>query len=701
VTANLTAYNLAIPLVLFFSYVLLVTLVIVRRGLQGREPSIFVVYLTVATMWFLFVMQNGLRVIWPFLPCDRVAIYLLLALSVMLWSFTRAFLQKPPLPVGGWLPAVVVAVALIATDAGLVTVPPVSPTIGAFAPTDGSPIPVFGTRVAAVVYIGAAVVTALTEYFRRPSPLHRNRIMYWLLSAALLLGGLALALTRSAAVELGGAGLHWLGAALATYFVVQTQLPNIAVGVRRGLSYFVVTLVPVAIAVGLGLGLAYLIGLSPLFRLRLNEDFFFGTLVTGAIVFVLYQPLSHLTRSAVDRLLFGRGYSAQRVVSQYGQAVSQIISLDELTAKAMEIIDGVLGIQRGTLLVVDDKREDEWQLRVIKGLNVPADQPPLTLRADTPLSKWLVDQGVPLHQYTMDVDAQFDALGDAERKAWRELDMEVFVPVRRSGALIGLAAVGLRRSGQPYSGADLELLRTLADQTAVALENASLFSRVQRRAEQLTLLNEVGRAITSAVDLEPVVNLIAGRIEDAFKIAAGFIFLLDEPRGEMVLQSAFGRDAPKLDTCRIKVGKGLVGWVAEQAVPLLVPDLSGDSHYAQEVEGVLAAGAKSAMCVPVLARGKTIGVIMIVDPARASFSSMGLSLLDSIASFASIAIENARQVAVREAQLRRKVEELQIQIDEFKRAQEVKDITDTEYFRSLQARAHQIREKRASREKKG
>jgi GAF domain-containing protein len=308
----------------------------------------------------------------------------------------------------------------------------------------------------------------------------------------------------------------------------------------------------------------------------------------------------------------------------------------------------------------------------------------------------LVEQGVPLHQYTMDVDPQFEALSATDREAWRRLRMEVFFPVRRLEALIGVLALGLRRSGQPYTGPDLGVLATLADQTAVALENASLFDRVQRRAEQLALLNEVGRVITSSLDLEPALDLIAERIESAFQVAAGFIFLLDESQGQLVLQSAFGREAPEVDSFRMQLGQGLVGWVAVEGKPVLVSNLPGDSRYAPAVEGVLASDAKSALCVPVIARSKTIGVILVMDPARTSLGSMDLNLLDSIASFASIAIENARQVAAREAQLRRQVEELRIQIDEIQRAREVEAITDSDYFRQLQAEARRIRQGRVA-----
>jgi hypothetical protein len=81
-------------------------------------------------------------------------------------------------------------------------------------------------------------------------------------------------------------------------------------------------------------------------------------------------------------------------------------------------------------------------------------------------------------------------------------------------------------------------LVSLCRSKRVALENASLLDRVHRRAEQPALLNEIAWVITSSLNLEPAVDLIAERIESTFKVAAGFIFLLDESWGVLVLQSA-------------------------------------------------------------------------------------------------------------------------------------------------------------------
>jgi GAF domain-containing protein len=185
-------------------------------------------------------------------------------------------------------------------------------------------------------------------------------------------------------------------------------------------------------------------------------------------------------------------------------------------------------------------------------------------------------------------------------------------------------------------------------------------------------------------------QLIAKRIENAFKGMSGFIFLMDETR-ELALHTVFGTKRTLTGALRVGPGRGLVGWVAQNNQAALAYDLQADSRYDSQVEGFLVPKGRSALCVPVRAQNQTIGVILLVDASRTSLGPAELSLLDSIASFASIAIGNARQVAAREALLRRQVESLRIEVDELKKEQQVDEIVETEFFQGLRERASQLR----------
>lgn len=676
--------HVAVPVLIYGGLIVVLAL---RRGLRGQAGALALCLLT-GLAWHAGQGDAGLSQIWPHILWSRVATYALAAQGITFWVFTRAFLQKPV-----WEPArlavgVVALSALVGVGQGWI---PLSDRMLDRVPWD---LPRLVTTAGIVVF-GGSVLVALSEslvaYARRSSPLHRNRIVYGLLGAVLWATGVGLSFASSTWVWVS-VGVHGFGALLLTYAVLQPRLPHIVTAMRRAVSYLLATILPAAVTAGLGAGALLLMGRSPLFRLRLTEDAFWGLVIAGGVTASLYRPLNTLVGRGIDRLFFGRRYETQRVVGEYGRAIEGLIALEDLTEVALTTIDAALGVPRSALLVVEEKRESGWWLRVLPGVEGTAEPATVILPAHTPMADWLVEQGAPLHQYTLDVDPQFEALEPSDRQAWRQLDMELFLPIKHRGVLVGVLALGLRRSGQPYAKGEVALLETLANQTGAALENARLFDQARRRADQLALLNEVGRMITASLDLEAVVDAIVERLAGAFPRGAGFLFLLDQDEEHLALRGSFGREMA--EELILPLERGFVGGVAAGGQSALVTDL------AQGVPGILAVeerlldGAHAAICAPIVRREGPLGAILIVVPRRAGVGAVELNWLDTVSAFAAVALENARQVAAREARLRRQVETLRIQVDELKRARQVEQITETEAFQQLQAEARRLRRER-------
>ena len=675
-----------VPLVILLGYVLPAIFLVRRRNWRAPDTVYLLIGLLVSAVWVLSATPSGMGELFPTIDWKRLEPYLFLALSVIFLEFTRAFLQQPRFSVFNWGLGLLIMVALIVLDAQWVVLPAFSFFIGPQEVSELTLLPLLRILMPTLFVIGAWGVT-LREYVNRRSPLHRNRMLYWMLSTSGMVGGAVLIIRQA---WISGVVLNWLGIILIVYTAMNPRLSDLPTWARRVIRYALTILIPITAAIALSSATFYLIGSSEIYPLRLTQDAFFSMVLTGLLLFFLYKPLSQVTRRASNRLLFGQRYEVEAVVREYSQAVNQVISLEGLTAAIMGIIQKALETQRGTLLVIDAMDEQGWYLRVLPGLGVPFGEPRLFLRKNSPLAQWFADNAEPLHQYFLDVDPRFEGQNSKEMQEWRQLNMEVFLPVRRTDAMIGVIALGLRRAGRAYTTPELSLLQTLADQTGVALENATLFDGVQQRADQLALLNEIGRVITTSLDLEPVMQLIAKRIENAFKGMSGFIFLMDDT-GELALHTVFGTKRTLTGAMRIGPGRGLVGWVAQNNQAAMAYDLQADSRYDSQVEGFLVPKGRSALCVPVRAQNQTIGVILLVDASRTSLGPAELSLLDSIASFASIAIGNARQVAAREAMLRRQVESLRIEVDELKREQEVDEIVETEFFQGLRERASQLR----------
>lgn len=675
---------LIVPFSVILGYLIPAIFLVRQRNWRSADYWLLLAGLGVSALWVLSVIPLGLG--HTVIAWERLQPFLFILLSVFFLEFTRAFLQQSQLSLINWSLALLSALTLLLLETGWVLLPPFVLSLGDIEISDHTLIPLLEWGLPALFSLGAWGVI-LIEYYKRRSPLHRNRMLYWMLSAASMIVGSILLLRQWP----WGLAFHWVGCALMVYTALNPRLSDLATGFRRVIRYTLTILIPVAVAIGLSSGLFYIAGVTQVYPLHLTTEAFLSMVLTGVLLLILYQPLSLITRRASNRLLFGQQYEAETVIREYSQAISQVISLEGLTAGVMGLFQKAFETQRGTLLVIDDMDDRGWYLKVLPGLGVPFGEPRLFLRKNSPLAIWFAENPEPLHQYFLDVDPRFQEQNSREMQEWRQLNMEVFLPVRRSDSVLGLIALGLRRAGRAYTTSELSLLQTLADQTGIALENATLFDGVQQRANQLALLNEIGQVITTSLDLEPAMQLIAKRIENAFKGMSGFIFLMDEAQQTLVLHTVFGTKRTLNHALQVGPGRGLVGWVAQHGKSALAYDLQADNRYDSQVEGFLVPKGRAALCVPVRAQNQTIGVILLVDPSRTSLGPTELTLLDSIASFASIALSNARQVAAREAQLRLQVESLRIEVDELKREQNVDEIVGTEFFQDLRQRASELR----------
>ncbi len=216
------------------------------------------------------------------------------------------------------------------------------------------------------------------------------------------------------------------------------------------------------------------------------------------------------------------------------------------------------------------------------------------------------------------------------------------VPLKARGEVIGTLAVSSLASDKSYSKNDKYLLSVLADYVAIGVQNARLYDRVERRAEELALLNEVGQALSSILDLEQALTLIMERVNAMFRVEAGSILLVDEEAEELVFQIALGEKAEQVKPLRLKIGQGVAGQVAQTGQPLLISDVGSDSAHRMAIDISTDLATASVLCVPMIARGEIIGVIEVINKLEGTFGEEDQSLLSSIAGYAAVAIDNAR-----------------------------------------------------------
>jgi class 3 adenylate cyclase/GAF domain-containing protein len=162
------------------------------------------------------------------------------------------------------------------------------------------------------------------------------------------------------------------------------------------------------------------------------------------------------------------------------------------------------------------------------------------------------------------------------------------------------------------------------------------------RADKFAVLYEVGRLVSSSLDLAEVLDLVMDSLIQVTGAERGFVMLSDPTSGELRVEVARNLDQAAIDAPHFEVSRNVVRAVVERGTPLLVSDALTDPSY-QRFQSVVALRLRSILCAPLQARGQTIGVIYVDNRLRAGlFTQPDLDLLVAFANQAAIAIENAR-----------------------------------------------------------
>lgn len=317
-----------------------------------------------------------------------------------------------------------------------------------------------------------------------------------------------------------------------------------------------------------------------------------------------------------------------------GQAMNSLLRLEDLLKRAVEAAVYVTASQEAALHFMD---EDTGALSLAASRS--ADEA-YSRGYDIGVEDAVMQEVVETGRATV-WEASAEEAGEILDE---EQPPKVFlvVPLKARGEVIGTLTVSSLASDKSYSKNDKYLLSVLADYVAIGVENARLYDRVERRAEELALLNEVGQALSSILDLEHALTLIMERVNAMFRVEAGSILLVDEEAEELVFQIALGEKAEYVKPLRLKIGQGVAGRVAQTGQPLLIPDVGSDSAHRMAIDISTDFATASVLCVPMIARGETIGVIEVINKLEGTFGEEDQSLLSSIAGYAAVAIDNAR-----------------------------------------------------------
>ncbi len=174
-------------------------------------------------------------------------------------------------------------------------------------------------------------------------------------------------------------------------------------------------------------------------------------------------------------------------------------------------------------------------------------------------------------------------------------------------------------------------------------DKESLQRLLERRNEELASMIEIGKALTSCLEIHDVLETIMKQVERLIKPKAWSLLLVDRETGDLTFEIAISPVAEQLKGIILKRGEGIAGWVALHGQPLLIPDVSKDERFAVHIDKKMLFTTRSIVCVPMKIKEQVIGVIELINSyEEVDFDESDISLVSAIADFAAIALDNAR-----------------------------------------------------------
>lgn len=177
----------------------------------------------------------------------------------------------------------------------------------------------------------------------------------------------------------------------------------------------------------------------------------------------------------------------------------------------------------------------------------------------------------------------------------------------------------------------------------IGRKNRPSMDESKKRLLHLATFNEIGKALTSSLDLSEILNVVMEKISVILEPKNWSLLLVDEETDELRFEVVVGEGAEKIKGLRLKIGEGVAGWVAKEQKPLLVPDVSKDPRFYKKIDEISSFNTRSIICVPLTTRGKCLGVIELINKEEEdNFGPEDLILLTTMADYTAIAIENAK-----------------------------------------------------------
>lgn len=308
-----------------------------------------------------------------------------------------------------------------------------------------------------------------------------------------------------------------------------------------------------------------------------------------------------------------------------------LLKRDALARRARDLFLGAGAYAEMSLWVLDPRTEllYPWTL-----CNTPVVGRRPRLQVGQGLAGQAVAEDAPAHHAEIAEAAYLPAeWGGRPRALLRDV---VTVPLRRGNDPLGVVVL-LAKDGIRPGPEEIAFLGDLGVQLSIAVGNARVYAEAMREKVQNQLLLELGTKIAGSLETERLLEQILDLVYQVVRYDAAGIYLVDKRTQWITRQTIRGYDPARDDAVRLKVGKGLIGWVAKTGRGVIVPDVLTDLRYVNARDET-----RSEMVAPIRIGSEVIGAFNLESDEPDAYESEDLELLMTFAAQAAVAIERTR-----------------------------------------------------------
>ena len=504
-------------------YVALLWIVLTRQG-RSRLYKYFSLYLISMIFWsFGAFMVYANSPVLDTITWNRIMIVGTMGMPIAFFGFIQVYLMRD-WKRWLWLGTAAYAIALIAdtqdwviTDSKLIN--------GQLIFTTGwaSWIPI----VSWVIFIGSSTLTLIREYSSARDLAYKSQLKHLLVVIAVITAGAvtdAIPLTEGYPIDIL---FDAVAALLIANAIVRHKFLDTNFVLRKTLFYSLPTIF---------IGLVFFLVIYTIDRFmpeRSDLEFFLISGVIAVLAALLAQPIRDWIQHLIDRLFFRDKYNSTQMLQRISQTAAAVLDQDQLTLMILNEVCNTLHVKKAAFFLLDVE-SGAYFIKADFGMDLAENT---SLSRNNPVVTYLSKHHDVLSRYDINVKPQFRGMWTQERNDLEKINAELFIPLNAKSELVGIFVVGEKQSGEGFSQDDHLTLVTLANQTAVAIENARLYSAEQSRRRELNALFQLTRQLVATDNVDTVLDSTRQIVED---LNVSFAWILTpKPDGAFTYRAAY------------------------------------------------------------------------------------------------------------------------------------------------------------------